>query len=94
MLRQRLFTTLIVIITTLLPIPATAEYFIAQRPPLVLAKSSGMSLEQAAAKVRRQTGGRILSASVSRRGNQKIYRIKVLLPSGNIRVITINASGN
>lgn len=62
--------------------------------PIVLAKSGGMSLEQAAAKVRRQTGGRILSTSESRRGGRKVYRIKVLLPSGHVRVITVNADGS
>ncbi len=59
--------------------------------PIVLAKS-GLTLEQAAAKVKRQTGGRILSASESRKDGRKVYRIKVLLPSGNVRVVTVNAN--
>ncbi len=61
--------------------------------PVLLAKSDSLTLEQAAAKVRRQTGGRILSAKESRRGGRKVYRIKVLLPSGNVRVVTVNADG-
>lgn len=58
---------------------------------IVLAKS-GLTLEQAAARVKHQTGGRILSASESRKGGRKVYRIKVLLPSGNVRVVTVNAN--
>ncbi len=62
--------------------------------PVVLAKSGGITLEQATAKVRRQTGGRILSAKESHRGGRKVYRIKVLLPSGHVRVVTVNADGS
>lgn len=60
----------------------------------LLAKSGGITLEQAAARVRRQTGGRILSANEIRRDGRKVYRIKVLLPSGHVRVVTVDASGN
>ncbi len=61
---------------------------------ILLAKSGGITLEQAAARVRSQTGGRILSATEIRRDGRKVYRIKVLLPSGHVRVVTVNASGN
>ena len=64
---------------------------VVQYKPIVLA-NRGLSLEQATAKVKRETGGRILSARESRKGGRIVYRIKVLLPSGNVRVITVNAN--
>lgn len=85
---------LVPLLVFLLVAPAMAQIDsvqASQYKPIILAKS-GMSLEQATAKVKRQTGGRILSASESRKGGRKVYRIKVLLPSGNVRVVTVNAN--
>lgn len=93
MLRQRYLTALFVICLLLPPLSANAITLAQFIGPVLLAKSSGMTLEQATAKVRRQTGGRILSARVSHRNGHKVFRIKVLLPSGHIRIVTLKANG-
>ncbi len=86
--------TLSVLISLCLLLPALASANAITNPePIMLASSDGITLEQATAKVRRETGGRILSASESRRDGRKVYRIKVLLPSGHVRVVTVNADG-
>ncbi len=89
--------TLTALLTIFLLFPALStanSLFSRALDPIVLAKSGGITLEQATAKVRRQTGGRILSARESHRGGRKVYRIKVLLPSGHVRVVTVNADGS
>lgn len=48
---------------------------------------AGLSLDDAVRQVQAETGGRILSAD-SVDGS---YRIKVLLPSGHVRVIVVDA---
>ena len=50
-----------------------------------------VSLDQAVKQVKKQTGGRILSAETTRRNGQRVHRIKVLLPDGTVRVMYINA---
>ena len=93
MLRQRYSIALLATCLWLPLLSANAVVLAQINDPIVLAKSGGMTLEQAAAKVRRQTGGRILSADVSQRGGHKVFRIKVLLPSGHVRIVTIKANG-
>jgi len=56
-----------------------------------LAAKQGMTLEQAVAKVQRETKGRILTAETVNQNGQSVHRIKVLLPNGNVRVIHVNA---
>ena len=56
-----------------------------------VAKRGGLSLEQAAARVQRQTGGRILSADALNRKGRVVYRIKVLMPSGHVRIFRVDA---
>ena len=58
---------------------------------LLLAARSGVSLEQAAARVKRKTGGRVLSAETINRKGRRVHRIKVLRPDGNVKVLFINA---
>lgn len=59
----------------------------------VAEQSSGISLDQAAEQVRRQTGGRILSAETVDRNGQQVHRIKVLTPDHKVVIREINASG-
>ena len=47
------------------------------------------SLHEAIEQVRRQTGGRILSAETVGHGKNQVYRIKVLTPQGSVRVVQI-----
>jgi uncharacterized membrane protein YkoI len=51
------------------------------------AQRDGISLDEAVTRVRRDTGGRVLSAE-ARDGH---YRIKVLLPNGAVRVINVDS---
>lgn len=55
--------------------------------PLRIARASGMSLDQAVKQVRKQTGGRILSAKTVSKKGQRTHRIKVLMPSGRVKII-------
>lgn len=50
-------------------------------------RRDGISLDEAVARVRRDTGGRVLSAE-PRDGR---YRIKVLMPNGAVRVVNVDA---
>ena|SRR5436190_2706971 len=47
------------------------------------------SLHEAIEQVRRDTGGRILSAETVGHGKNQAYRIKVLTPQGSVRVVQI-----
>lgn len=51
----------------------------------------GTSLNQAVQQVQRDTGGRVLSAETVGQGDRRVHRIKVLLPSGRVRVVTVDA---
>ena len=59
----------------------------------VAERSSGISLDQAAEKVRRQTGGRILSAETVNKNGRPVHRIKVLTPDHKVVIREINAGG-
>ena len=51
----------------------------------------GISLDEAVTRVRRETGGRVLSAEARDRRGDVTYRIKVLLPNGAVRVYNVDA---
>ncbi len=53
----------------------------------------GISLEQAVKRVRRDSGGRILSAQTVRQKGRRVHRIKVLTREGRVRVYTLDARG-
>lgn len=55
--------------------------------------NGGVSLNQAVQEVQRETGGRVLSAETINQGGRSVHRIKVLTPSGQVRVMTIDARG-
>jgi len=50
-------------------------------------RRDGVSLDEAVTRVRRETGGRVLSAEA----RDSRYRIKVLLPNGAVRVVNVDA---
>lgn len=54
-------------------------------------EGGGMSLNEAVQQVQRETGGRVLSADTVSQGGRSVHRIKVLLPSGHVRVVTVDA---
>jgi uncharacterized membrane protein YkoI len=62
-----------------------SQYDDASRADHRIAQSSGLSLSQATEQVRRQTGGKILSATTKVSGNREVHHIKVLTDDGKVR---------
>jgi len=58
---------------------------------LLLAQAGAMSQDQAAAKVREQTGGRVLHVKTGSQDGATVYLVKVLLPDGRVRVVTVSS---
>lgn len=50
-----------------------------------------LSAQQAVDRVQQETGGKVLSVQTLRLGKRKIFRIKVLTPGGQVRVIEVQA---
>jgi uncharacterized membrane protein YkoI len=50
-------------------------------------------MQEAIAKVERDTHGKVLSAETKRTGNRAVYRIKVLTRDGRVQVIEVPAEG-
>lgn len=89
---KRLLVVLLVLGSQVMPgaamVSATADAFI------VIARrgsETGVSLNEAVQQVQRETGGRVLSADTVNHGGRAMHRIKVLLPSGQVRVVTVGA---
>lgn len=49
----------------------------------------GKTLSEAIEQVRRQTGGRILSAETRISGNREVHHVKVLTKDGKVRTVTV-----
>jgi uncharacterized membrane protein YkoI len=56
--------------------------------------AAGLTLQDAVAKVERETHGKVLSAETKHNGRQTVYRIKVLTHDGQVRVIEVPAESN
>jgi uncharacterized membrane protein YkoI len=52
----------------------------------------GISADRAAVMVREATGGRILSVDKQEKKDVTVYRVKVLMADGRVRVIQVNAT--
>lgn len=50
-----------------------------------------VSRDQAAAAAQQQTGGRVLSVDKAEAGRQTVWRVKVVTPRGEVRVVFIDA---
>lgn len=50
-----------------------------------------VSRDQAAAAAQRQTGGRVLSIDRTEAGRRTVWRVKVVTPRGEVRVVFIDA---
>lgn len=59
---------------------------------LLLVQSAGISQDEAAAQVRAATGGRVLDIRTQVEDGVSVYIVKVLLPDGRIRVVTVGGS--
>jgi len=54
--------------------------------------TADISREQAAAVAQRQTGGRVLSVERAEAGRHPVWRVKVVTPKGEVRVLFIDAA--
>ena len=52
-----------------------------------------LTLQDAVAKVERDTHGKVLSAETKRTGNRTVYRVKVLTHDGRVQIIEVPAEG-
>ena len=50
-----------------------------------------IGVQEAVAQAQQQTPGKVLSAQSLRLGKRKIYRIKILTPDGQVRIVQIAA---
>jgi uncharacterized membrane protein YkoI len=50
-----------------------------------------VSRDQAAALAQQQTGGRVLSVEQADAGGRVVWRVKVLTPRGDVRVVMVDA---
>ena len=57
----------------------------------LIAQASDVSQDQAAAKVREDTGGRVLDVKTEIQNGVSVYLVKVLLTDGRVRVITVSS---
>ena len=61
--------------------------------PQNLYKPPGITLEQATSMVRRETGGRVLSATPVERGGQRGYEIRVLIDGKRVKDFFVDGDG-
>jgi len=57
---------------------------------LMLAEKAGISMQQATAIVRRATGGRVVSASPTKKGG---YKVRVVLDGGRVKTYKVDRNG-
>ena len=69
----------------------SASPFASSYETMRLAARNGVSLDEAVARVKQQTKGRILTAETTQREGKPVHRIKVLLPNGSVRVMYVDA---
>lgn len=60
---------------------------------LFAAPVMAMDRDEAAARVQQQTGGRVLAVERAEQGGRPVYRVKVLTPSGDVRIVVVDAGG-
>ena len=72
--------------------PATGVLQALAAPAAVVRRSGGeVSLEEAVEQVRKETGGRILSAETVKANGRRVHRIKVLTPDRRVRIVNVDA---
>lgn len=91
----RRFFVLLLIATTLIVAGAPSVTFATGGGHSLIARrgggEAGVSLNDAVRQVQNETGGRVLSADTVNQGGRTVHRIKVLTPSGQVRVVVIDA---
>ncbi len=91
MTRMKLMTCLLAgLLAWAVTVPAQARRD-ERAPRSEASQRDGISLDEAVARVRRDTGGRVLAAEARDDRGRSVYRIKVLLPNGSVRVVNVDA---
>ncbi|MDJ0812554.1 MAG: hypothetical protein QNJ23_02415 [Woeseiaceae bacterium] len=80
---RRLSVILLFAALALGPLSAGADDHDAR--PIMVAQNNGKTLSEAVEQVRRQTGGRILSAETRVEGGREVHHIKVLTDDGKVK---------
>ncbi len=88
-MKHALLPLLFFILTGLLS-SVTQASILADSPYLLLAQNN-QGLDKAAHSIKKQTGGRILSAKTVTENGRRVYKIKVLMPSGKVQIFKVNA---
>ena len=95
-------TLTLVMLTALALLPLRSEAFDLEQslkeqhvqyqgePEYRVAQGNCTSLSQATEQVRRQTGGRVVSAQTRVQGGREVHYIKVLTPDGKVRTHKVN----
>ena len=76
-----------------LPLSLGSAAAFAQSQTYNYTKQGGISVEQAAAMVRRETGGRVLSANPVKSNGQRGYNIRVLIDGKRVKKYYVDAEG-
>ncbi len=89
------FLVLLLIAATLIVAGSPSDTFATGGGHYLIARrgggDTGVSLNDAIQQVKRETGGRVLSADTVNQGGRTVHRIKVLTPSGQVRVVVVDA---
>lgn len=59
-------------------------------PSLLMAQAGSVTLDQAVAKVRRTSGGKVVGADTIEQDGSTSYRIKVVFPDGKVRIYYVD----
>ena len=73
---------------------AGTDFFDKVDQPAQFAAPAAISLEQAADKVRRETGGRVLSATPSEQAGKRGYSVRVLLDGKRVKKVFVDAQAS
>jgi hypothetical protein len=84
---------LAVLVVGAIALPSRSVAGPASEPQHYASPVGGISLEQAADKVRRQTGGRVLSATPVEKGGRRGYNIRVLVDGKRVKEYYVDAEG-
>lgn len=71
--------------------PTSHASYITSDSTIYLAQATGKSLNATAQSIKKRTGGRILSTKTIKKNGQRVYKVKVLLPSGRVKTFTVRA---
>ena len=71
------------------PVQAAPPYYSPNGPRADQGPRGGLTLDEAVARVRAETGGRVLSATTDRDDGRAVHRIKILTPDQRVRVIRV-----